>query len=113
MPTPATGAKSPRRSSECSPKPRGFKCYHPMSKGPGIIERRIADLFAATRDSALSIEQIAAYAYELPYRGVPTRTQRLSATRATHRLLRRVRAAYAKHREIVNWVHDNARPKWA
>jgi curved DNA-binding protein CbpA len=66
-----------------------------MSKGPGAIERRIADLFAATRDRALSIDEIARHAFVLKGR-TPTRAQRLSATRATHRLLRRVREAYER-----------------
>src|SRR5216683_4489840 len=68
-----------------------------MSKGPGSIERRIADLFAATRDRALSIDAVTDAAFRL--RGkLPTRAQRLSATRAAHRLLRRVREA----RECAN-----------
>jgi hypothetical protein len=61
-----------------------------MSKGPGTIESRIADLFAATRDRALSIDEITDNAYQLGG-ARPTRAQRLSATRAAHRLLRRVR----------------------
>lgn len=78
-----------------------------MSRGPGNIERRIAELFAATRDSALSIDRIAAHAFDLPCRARPTRAQRLSATRAAHRLLRRVRETWAKHEEIVGRVHDS------
>jgi hypothetical protein len=74
-----------------------------VSKGPGIIEKRIADIFAATRDRALSIDDIARHAFKL--QAAPTRAQRLSATRAAHRLLRRVREAYARHREIVNQAH--------
>ena len=61
-----------------------------MSKGPGTIESRIADLFAATRDRALSIDEITDNAYQLGG-ARPTRAQRLSATRAAHRALRRVR----------------------
>src|SRR5258705_11360955 len=57
-----------------------------MSRGPGAVERRIADLFAATRDRALSIDVITRHAFETSR---PTRAQRLSATRAAHRLLRR------------------------
>jgi hypothetical protein len=34
-----------------------------MSKGPGTIERRIADLFAATRDRALDVSEIARHAF--------------------------------------------------
>jgi hypothetical protein len=36
-----------------------------VSKGAGIIERRIADLLAATRDRALSIDDITDHAFEL------------------------------------------------
>ena len=60
-----------------------------MSRGPGRIERRIAELFAATQDRALGIGEIAAYAFELEGPS-PSRAQRLSATRAAHRVLRRV-----------------------
>jgi hypothetical protein len=63
-----------------------------VSRGPGAIEKRIADLLALTRDRALSIEEITDHAFALR-RARPTRAQRLSATRATHRLLRRVREA--------------------
>jgi hypothetical protein len=63
-----------------------------MSKGPGLIERRIADLFAATRDHALSIDVVTDHAFDLKGKP-PTRAQRLSTTRAAHRLLRRVREA--------------------
>jgi hypothetical protein len=81
-----------------------------MSKGPGAIERRIADLFAATRDRALSIDDVTAAAFRL--RGkTPTRAQRLSATRAAHRLLRRVREANALHSDIVGQAHDAAGAK--
>jgi hypothetical protein len=64
-----------------------------MSKGLGRIERRIGQLFAATKDRALSIGEIAAYAFELTDGVAPDRKQRLSATRAAHRLLRRAAAA--------------------
>jgi hypothetical protein len=61
-----------------------------MSRGAGQIEQRIGDLFAATRDRALSITDITNHGFELG--GAPaSRAQRLSATRAAHRLLRRVR----------------------
>jgi hypothetical protein len=63
-----------------------------MSRGPGAIEQRIADLFAETRDSALSVEDIGYHAFGLKGR-TASRAQRMSATRAAHRLLRRVRAA--------------------
>jgi hypothetical protein len=59
-----------------------------MSRGPGQIEQRIGELFATTRDRALSITDITAHVFALE--GAPaTRAQRLSATRAAHRLLRR------------------------
>jgi hypothetical protein len=59
-----------------------------MSHGPGAVERRIADLFAATRDRALDIDTITKHTFGVDK---PTRAQRLSATRAAHRLIRRVR----------------------
>jgi hypothetical protein len=55
-----------------------------MSRGPGSVERRIADLLAATRDRALSIDEITDHAFALAG-ATPTRAQRLSATRAAHR----------------------------
>ena len=71
-----------------------FKCYHPsMSKGSGRIERRIGELFAATKDRALSVGELASYAFGLADGVLPDRKQRLSATRAAHRLLRRAAAA--------------------
>ena len=36
-----------------------------MGKGPAAIESRIADLFAATRDRALSVGEIADHAFQL------------------------------------------------
>jgi hypothetical protein len=64
-----------------------------MSKGSGRIERRIGELFAATKDRALSVSDLARHAFELPDGVAPDRKQRLSATRAAHRLLRRAAAA--------------------
>lgn len=64
-----------------------------MSRGSGRIERRIGELFAATKDRALSIGDLASYAFELTDGVPPDRKQRLSATRAAHRLLRRAAAA--------------------
>jgi hypothetical protein len=61
-----------------------------MSRGPGSIETRIADLFAANQDRALSIDEVTRHAFELGDRR-PSRIQRLSATRAAHRVIRRVR----------------------
>jgi hypothetical protein len=63
-----------------------------MSKGRGQVESRIAELFAATRDRALTVAEIADNAYGLGGRRA-TRAQRLSATRAGHRLLRRIEDA--------------------
>jgi hypothetical protein len=61
-----------------------------MSAGPGSIERRIADLFAATRDRAFSVDVVTDHAFDLKGKA-PTRAQRISATRAAHLLLRRWR----------------------
>jgi hypothetical protein len=75
-----------------------------MSKGPGTIEKRIAELFAATRDRALSVGEIADHAFELA--GQPaTRAQRLSATRAGHRVVRRVRDARTRSGESFAEAH--------
>jgi hypothetical protein len=72
------------------------KCYHPsMSRGSGRIERRIGELFAGSKDRAVSIGDLAAHAFELKDGAVPDRKQRLSAIRAAHRLLRRAAAAKA------------------
>ena len=79
-----------------------------MSKGPGQIERRIADLFAATRDRALSVDAVADNAYELGGRKA-SREQRLSATRAAHRLLRRIRQMDAKADGLREQAHRKTR----
>jgi hypothetical protein len=79
-----------------------------MSKGAGIVERRIADLLAATRDRALSIDDITDHAFALKGTA-PTRAQRLSATRATHRVLRRVREADARAHELMRQAHANTK----
>lgn len=55
-----------------------------MSKGPGEVERRIAELFAAPRDRGLSVAEIADHAFARDER-LATRAQRLSATRAAGR----------------------------
>jgi hypothetical protein len=70
-----------------------------MSKGPGQIEQRISELFAETRDRALSVEDICDRAFELNGR-TASRAQRLSATRAAHRLVRRLK-------EIDERVHQH------
>jgi hypothetical protein len=77
-----------------------------MGHGPGIIERRIADLFARTRHRALPIDVITDHAFEL-HGEPPTRAQRLSATRAAHRLLRRVRELDAR----ADALRDEARKR--
>ena len=59
-----------------------------MSRGSGRTRERT---FAAAKDRALSVSEIAAYAFGLTDGIVPDRKQRLSATRAAHRLLRRAR----------------------
>jgi hypothetical protein len=79
-----------------------------MSRGPGTIEQRIADLFAATRDRALSIDEIVDNAYRLDG-AKPTREQRLSATRAAHRLLKRVRDADDRSGSLIRKAHANTR----
>jgi hypothetical protein len=79
-----------------------------MSKGPGQVERRIAELFAATRDRALSVAEIADHAFELGRRPA-TRAQRLSATRAAHRLIRRIKEAAEKHRQLIDEAHREAK----
>jgi hypothetical protein len=63
-----------------------------MSRGAGAIERRIGELLAANQDRALSVDEIARHAFGLDERRA-SRAQRLSATRAAHRLLRRRREA--------------------
>jgi hypothetical protein len=78
-----------------------------MSKGAGAVERRIADLFAATRDRALSIGDLADNAYELGGRPA-TREQRLSATRAAHRLLRRLREMEARAAALLDQARASA-----
>ncbi len=75
-----------------------------MSLGPGLIEARIADLFAATRNRALSIDEITNNAYQLGG-ARPTRAQRLSATRAAHRLLRRVRELRERAHKLTTEAH--------
>ena len=60
-----------------------------MSRGPGAIETRIGELFAATNDRALSVAALADHAFAL--KGNPaSRAQRLSTIRAAHRVVRRL-----------------------
>ncbi len=79
-----------------------------MSKGPGIVEKRIAELFTETHDRALSVGEVADHAFALA--GEPaTRAQRLSATRAAHRLLRRIREADERSDQFFTEAHRNTR----
>jgi len=68
-----------------------------MSHGPGIIERRIAELFGAMSGEVisrpLSVAEITDHAFALKGRRA-TRAQRLSTTRAAHRLIRRTKETY-------------------
>jgi hypothetical protein len=78
-----------------------------MSKGPGTVEKRITELFVATDDRALSVADIAAHAFELAGRPA-SREQRLSATRAAHRLIRRMKETRKLHRRLINEAHREA-----
>lgn len=81
-----------------------------MSKGPGIVERRIAELVAATRDRPVSVSTIADHAFLL--NGKPaSRAQRLSATRAAHRLLRRIKETDEAVDKLVGQAHAATRTK--
>jgi hypothetical protein len=64
-----------------------------LSRGSGRIERRIGELFAATKDRALSVTELAARAFDLRPGVLPDRKQRLSATLVMHRLLQCAAAA--------------------
>jgi hypothetical protein len=64
-----------------------------VSRGLGKVERRIGELFAATEDRALSVGELARHAFGLGPNATPDRKQRLSATRAAHRLPRRAAEA--------------------
>jgi hypothetical protein len=75
-----------------------------MSKGAGVIERRITDLLAATRDRALDIDEITDYAFRLQDT-TPTRAQRLSATRAAYRALKRMRDINDRARRLIDQAH--------
>jgi hypothetical protein len=79
-----------------------------MSRGAGTIEQRIAELFAATRDRALSIGDITDNAYRLDG-APPTRAQRLSATRAAHRLLKRVRQTHDRAWRLIDQGHQSTK----
>jgi hypothetical protein len=66
-----------------------------MSRGPGAIEARIGNLFAANQDRALLAEEVARHAFDLGDRS-PTRSQRLSVIRAAHRVIRRCQEMHEK-----------------
>jgi hypothetical protein len=78
-----------------------------VSKGPGGIENRIAELFAATRDRGLTFAEIADHAFALKGRPA-SRAQRLSATRAGHRVIRRMTEARPKARPFYAAAHREA-----
>jgi hypothetical protein len=78
-----------------------------MSRGAGKIEQRIAELFAATRDRGLGIDEIARAAFWLGSEPA-TRAQRLSATRAAHRVVRRTRETHEKALECFAKARANA-----
>jgi hypothetical protein len=61
-----------------------------MSHGPGAIERKIGELFAASHDRALDIDEMVASAFDLSQGTRPTRSMRVSTIRAAHRLIRRL-----------------------
>jgi hypothetical protein len=61
-------------------------------------------LFAATRDRALSIADIADHAFGLAGR-TASREQRLSATRAAHRLIRRMKETRERQKRLINDAH--------
>jgi hypothetical protein len=97
-----------------------------MSRGPGSIEARIGDLFAASQDRALSVDDLAAHAFALDGKP-PTRAQRLSTIRAAHRVIRRtqemdearqpllraadekIRAALGREKDITQVEYDEYR----
>jgi hypothetical protein len=70
-----------------------------MSHGPGAIERRIGDLFAASHDRALDIDEIIARVFDLP-RAPSRRTPKLSAIRPAHRLIRRLSETDERRRAL-------------
>lgn len=75
-----------------------------MSKGMGAVESRIAQLIAATRNRDLTVDELAEAAFQLAGR-TATRAQRLSATRAGHRLLRRMREAAELRSQLIGEAH--------
>jgi hypothetical protein len=79
-----------------------------MSRGPGNIETRIGDLFAANQDRALALDEITRHAFGLGNRP-PTRAQRLSATRAAHRVVRRTREMDEQHNPLLHEAEQRVR----
>ena len=65
-------------------------------------------MFAATRDRALSVADVADYVFALNGGRPASRKQRLSATRAAHRLLRRMKDVRAQHSRFINEAHRAA-----
>jgi hypothetical protein len=78
-----------------------------MSKGPGEIEKRTAELLAATRDRALTVAEIADHAFALNGRPA-TRAQRLSATRSAHRVIRRIKESDERASKFYAVARDEA-----
>lgn len=71
-----------------------------MSRGPGSIEKRIADLLALTRDRVLDIDAITDHAFGLAG---------AKATRAAHRVLRRVRENSERSDKLLSRAHANTK----
>jgi hypothetical protein len=78
-----------------------------VSRGQGAVESRIAELFAATRDRGLTVAKLADFAFELDG-ATATRAQRLSATRAGHRLIRRMKEADETASRLIDEAHREA-----
>src|SRR3954447_21202830 len=64
-----------------------------MSRGPGQIEQRILDLLSITKDDDLTVGDLCTRAFQLRRGAIPSRAQRLSATRAAHRIINRLAEA--------------------
>lgn len=79
-----------------------------MSRGPGTIETRIGDLFAASQDRALSVDEVAAHAFALDGK-LPTRAQRLSTIRAAHRVIRRTQEMDQKRGPLLREAEQRVR----
>src|SRR3954454_17972115 len=79
-----------------------------MSRGPGSIEIRIGDLFTASQDRALSVNEIAAHAFALDG-NPPTRAQRSSTIRAAHRVIRRTQEMDEKRVPLLRAAEERIR----